>query len=109
MRESTKNSRHVEDFLFVFVHSFPRVVFIFPKGNENIRVRHLGRGAVVGSQHREISRRGAKIPNAMGDGESSRANRIPPPFLTFFVNFGSRGGCTFVRILWIRWYSDTYL
>lgn len=47
MRGSTKNSRHVEDFLFVFVHSFPRVVFIFPKGNKNICVRHLGRGAMV--------------------------------------------------------------
>jgi len=100
MRESTKNSRHVKDFLFVFVHSFPRVVFIFPKGNENIRVRHLGRGAVVVCSTR-ISRRGAKIPNAVGHRESSGANRIAP-FSHIFTNFGSQAGCTFSRILWIQ-------
>lgn len=84
MRESTKNSRHVEDFLFVFVHSFPRVVFIFSKRNEDIRVRHLDLlvELLVVPVAAGISRRGAKMPNVART-EKAVEQTESPSFLTF--------------------------
>lgn len=78
----TKNSCHVKDFLFVFVHSFPRVVFIFSKENENVRVLTIWAAELWLFVAARISRRGAKIPNA-AEMEKTVEQTELPLFLAF--------------------------